>query len=128
MLNRGNSMFWSDLREEEFNPAMEKAEGVCVVPFGCVEKHGQHLPLGTDTILAERTLKLVDEKEPIVIFPPLWFGNYPNSYQGTSPKDCTRNLGAAFTEIIVKQAIRDIKAIKKDEEALKVNEWINSCH
>lgn len=43
-------MIWEYLREEEFKKAVEKSLGVCVVPVGCIEKHGQHLPLGTDVI------------------------------------------------------------------------------
>ena len=43
-------MLWENLREEEFENAIEKAKGVCIVPVGCLEKHGQHLPVGTDEI------------------------------------------------------------------------------
>ena len=41
-------MLWENLREEEFYDAIEASGGVCVVPVGCLEKHGQHLPVGTD--------------------------------------------------------------------------------
>ena len=43
-------MLWENLREEEFEGAIEKSNGVCIVPVGCLEKHGQHLPVGTDVI------------------------------------------------------------------------------
>ena len=42
-------MQWENLREEEFNNAIERSGGLCVIPIGCLEMHGQHLPLGTDT-------------------------------------------------------------------------------
>ena len=41
-------MRWEDLREEEFESAIEKSKGLCVLPLGCLENHGQHLPVGTD--------------------------------------------------------------------------------
>ena len=37
-------MYWEYLREEEFKEAIEESKGLCVVPVGCMEKHGQHLP------------------------------------------------------------------------------------
>ena len=48
-------MEWQNLREEEFEEAVKISGGVCVcvVPIGCVEKHGQHLPVGTDAYEAE---------------------------------------------------------------------------
>ena len=49
-------MKWEYLREEEFDGAIEKSGGLCVLPIGCVEKHGQHLPVGCDSIMASRQL------------------------------------------------------------------------
>ena len=41
-------MLWENLREEEFKDAIKKSGGLCILPVGCLEKHGQHLPVGTD--------------------------------------------------------------------------------
>ena len=51
-------MLWEYLREEQFKQAVEQAGGVCAVPIGCLEKHGPHSPLGTDTIQAAETVRL----------------------------------------------------------------------
>ena len=32
----------------------EAADKTCVIPMGCVEKHGLHLPLGQDIIQASQ--------------------------------------------------------------------------
>ena len=45
-------MIWEYLREEEFSNAVETSKGVCVIPMGCLEMHGQHLPVGTDTLIS----------------------------------------------------------------------------
>ena len=67
-------MFWENLREEEFENAIEESKGVCVLPVGCLEQHGQHLPVGTDVIHITGIAKLAAEKEPFCIFPTMYFG------------------------------------------------------
>ena len=68
-------MLWENLREPEFRDAVEKAQGVCAVPIGCLERHGPHSPLGTDIIIAENITRLAAEKEPVVVFPTMYFGD-----------------------------------------------------
>lgn len=68
-------MLWEHLREEEFKAAVEESKGLCVVPIGCLEKHGPHSPLGTDTIIAFETSRRAAEKEPVVVFPTMFFGD-----------------------------------------------------
>ena len=68
-------MLWENLREEEFRDAVKKSKGVCVVPIGCLEKHGPHSPLGTDTIIAAGTVQRAAEIEPVVVFPTMFFGD-----------------------------------------------------
>ena len=69
-------MLWENLREEEFDAAVKESRGVCVLPIGCVEKHGQHLPVGCDSIMASRLVELAAEKEDVMIFPTaMWLGD-----------------------------------------------------
>ena len=67
-------MIWEYLREEEFDAAVEASKGVCVVPVGCIEKHGQHLPLGTDVLHSTAIVRQAAEKEPVCVFPTMYFG------------------------------------------------------
>ena len=67
-------MLWENLREEEFAGAVEASKGLCVLPIGCIEKHGQHLPIGTDYLHAAAIARLAAEKEPCVVFPTLLSG------------------------------------------------------
>ena len=48
------NMKWEYLREEEFEGAIERSGGLCVMTLGCLEKHGQHLPVGTDSLKGDR--------------------------------------------------------------------------
>ena len=73
-------MLWENLREEEFYEAIERSNKVCVVPFGCIEKHGQHLPVGTDAQTAYYIAKEATKLEDVVVFPPLYFGDVLGLY------------------------------------------------
>ena len=68
-------MRWELLREEEFTKAIKKSSGLCILPIGCLEKHGQHLPVGTDYL---ETMSIIDsalEVEDAVLFPTgAWLG------------------------------------------------------
>ena len=67
-------MLWENLREEEFKEAIEKSNGVCILPVGCLEKHGQHLPVGTDVIHITEIAKRAAQIEYAVVFPTIYFG------------------------------------------------------
>lgn len=53
----------------------EEAKGVCVLPIGCVEKHGLHLPLGQDSLQAEAIAYAASQIEPVCVFPTFTFGD-----------------------------------------------------
>lgn len=67
-------MLWENLRSEEFNDAVRECNGVCAIPIGCVEAHSVHLPLGCDTIKAREFSVRASEKEPVCVFPAMYFG------------------------------------------------------
>jgi len=48
---------------------------VALIPIGSVEQHGPHLPMGTDSIIAEKIAKRVEEelKDKVVLFPTIYF-------------------------------------------------------
>lgn len=67
-------MLWENLREEEFKDAIKDSNGLCILPVGCLEKHGQHLPVGTDVIHITEIARLATEEEPACVFPTMYFG------------------------------------------------------
>lgn len=66
-------MQWEQLTAPEFATAVRET-GVCVIAMGVIEKHSEHLPLGTDYLNGHRIACLATEKEPAVVFPPFYFG------------------------------------------------------
>ncbi len=65
-------MLWEELTADEFAKAVVDCGRTCVVPMGVLERHGPHLPLGTDMINANYVAARAAEREPAVVFPP-WF-------------------------------------------------------
>lgn len=69
-------MKWENLREEEFKGAIERSGGVCILPLGCLEKHSQHCPVGTDPLKAVAIIEEAAEMEDVMIFPTgPWLGD-----------------------------------------------------
>ncbi|OFY57182.1 MAG: hypothetical protein A2V50_07105 [Bacteroidetes bacterium RBG_19FT_COMBO_42_10] len=63
-----------EITSPQFVTAVEKAGGVCVIPLGIIEKHGPHLPLGTDLFEVREVATTAAKKEYAVVFPPYYFG------------------------------------------------------
>ena len=68
------SVKWEELTAGDFVAAIQKAQGTCLLPFGIVEKHGPHLPLGTDLINVRYAALHGAEQEYAVVFPDYYFG------------------------------------------------------
>jgi len=66
--------YWEDLTASDFVLAVKQSEGVCVIPIGVIEKHGQHLPLGTDVFAAREICRRAAEKEYCIIYPYYFMG------------------------------------------------------
>ena len=60
-------MNWENLTSKEFAQAV-KETGVCIVAFGVIERHGDHLPLGTDFLNGHKLATLAAQKESAVVF------------------------------------------------------------
>jgi creatinine amidohydrolase len=65
---------WEDLTSGDFVRALKKADGVCVIPMGVIEKHGPHLPLGTDVFVARHICMAAAQKEYCIVYPYFFAG------------------------------------------------------
>ena len=68
------SVKWEELTAADFQQAIQKAQETCVLPFGIIEKHGPHLPLGTDLINVGYAAEHGAQQEYAVVFPAYYFG------------------------------------------------------
>ena len=71
---------WLHRTSGDFAELREASRGVCVIPMGCVEKHGLHLAVGTDIILASHIAYLASQLETFCVFPDFTFGDLPNNF------------------------------------------------
>ena len=67
-------MLWEDLFADRFSASISDSKGVCILPVGCLEKHGDHLPLGTDMFIGRAVSAKAAEMETAVVFPYYFFG------------------------------------------------------
>ena len=65
---------WEELTSPDFVQAVKQSEGVCIIPMGVVEKHGPHLPLGTDVLTAREIARRAAEKEYCIVYPYYFVG------------------------------------------------------
>lgn len=75
------SVHWEELTGPDFVTAIHQSQGVCVLPFGIIEKHGPHLPLGTDLINVRYVTEKAAQQEYAVVFPPYYFGQIAEARQ-----------------------------------------------
>ena len=68
------SVKWEELTAEDFRAAIQQSKGTCLLPFGILEKHGPHLPLGTDLLNVRYAALHAAEQEFAVVFPEYYFG------------------------------------------------------
>jgi creatinine amidohydrolase len=65
---------WEELTSDDFRSAIQQSEGTCLLPFGIMEKHGPHLPLGTDLLNVRHVALAAVQAEFAVVFPEYYFG------------------------------------------------------
>src|ERR1700693_3886262 len=68
------SVHWEELTAADFREGIHQSKGTCLLPFGILEKHGPHLPLGTDILNVRYASLHAAEKEYAVVFPEYYFG------------------------------------------------------
>ena len=76
---------WMYTTSENFPELREKSAKTCVIPMGCIEKHGVHLPLGADVIQANRIAYLASQLETVCVFADFAFGDVPGKVPYTAP-------------------------------------------
>lgn len=65
---------WEDLTAADFRSGIDRSGGVCILPFGILEKHGPHLPLGTDLLKVRYASLQAARREYAIVFPQYYFG------------------------------------------------------
>ncbi len=65
---------WDELTASEWPKALEMSDQTCILPFGILEKHGPHVPIGSDLIQVREWAARATKKEYAVVFPDYFYG------------------------------------------------------
>ena len=73
---------WGGKPYREIIEIAEEDGSILIVPIGSIEQHGHHLPVSTDTVLADAVAKkgaeAVTSQLPVLVTPPLYPGFSPH--------------------------------------------------
>ena len=67
------NLTWEDIKKRTV-----ECQGTIILPIGSTEQHGAHLPVGTDTMVANAIAEAAAQKAGVLVAPPLWFGWSPH--------------------------------------------------
>ena len=91
------------------------AGATCLLPIGSLEQHGEHLPIATDTLLADAVCRRAAElcERDVLVAPPIWVGFSPHHLRFgatvslsqetflAAVRDIARGLRALFSTVVV---------------------------
>ena len=80
------SVHWEELTAEDFRAAIQQSQGTCLLPFGILEKHGPHMPLGTDLLdVRHAALTAAQQQNIATLVDQKGVGARPNPANGYGP-------------------------------------------
>src|SRR5919199_1146686 len=65
---------WDELTASDWPQALQKSAQTCILPIGILEKHGPHVPIGSDLIHVREWAARATKKEYAVVFPDYFYG------------------------------------------------------
>jgi creatinine amidohydrolase len=92
------SVHWEELTAADFREGIRRSQGTCLLPFGILEKHGPHLPLGTDLLDVRYAALHAAEQEYAVVFPEYYFGQIAEARHEPGTVAYSRNLQLALLQ------------------------------
>jgi creatinine amidohydrolase len=98
---------WEELTAHDFPAAVTAACRTCIIPCGVLEKHGDHLPIGTDTLNARAAAERAAEIEPVIVFPWYYFGQIHEAKQWPGALALRRDVLFAVLENVCEEIARN---------------------
>jgi creatinine amidohydrolase len=92
------SVHWEELTGADFREGIRRSQGTCLLPFGILEKHGPHLPLGTDLLDVRYAALHAAEQEYAVVFPEYYFGQIAEARHEPGTIAYSRDLQLALLQ------------------------------
>jgi creatinine amidohydrolase len=92
------SVHWEELTAADFREGIQRSQGTCLLPFGIIEKHGPHLPLGTDLLDVRYAALHAAEQEYVVVFPEYYFGQIAEAKHEPGTMSYSRGIQLALLQ------------------------------
>jgi len=92
------STHWEELTAADFGEGIRRSQGTCLLPFGILEKHGPHLPLGTDLLDVRYAALHAADEEYTVVFPEYYFGQIAEAKHEPGTMAYSRSLQLALLQ------------------------------
>src|SRR5262245_20053381 len=103
---------WDELTAGDWPAALERSSRTCILPIGILEKHGPHVPIGSDLIQAGEWSRRAAKREYAVVFPDYFYGqiNEARHQPGTFalPPTMALDLLQATTDEIGRNGFRHV--------------------
>lgn len=84
-----------------------EAKTLAILPVGSVERHGDHLPLGTDSIEAEAVSLAVADKTGAHVFPPIWYGSSLSLRRFNGTIDVDSSALYSYVKSVIREILRN---------------------
>ncbi len=92
------SVHWEELTAADFREGIHRSQGTRLLPFGILEKHGPHLPLGTDLLDVRYAALHAAEQEYAIVLPDYYFGQIAEARHEPGTMAYSRNLQLALLQ------------------------------
>jgi creatinine amidohydrolase len=92
------SAHWEELTGPDFVKAIQQAQGTCILPIGILEKHGPHMPIGSDLLNARYVALHAADQQYAVVFPEYYFGQIAEARQEPGTVSYSRELQLALMQ------------------------------
>jgi creatinine amidohydrolase len=80
---------------------------VALIPVGSIERHGPHLPMGCDTLVAERVAAEVAAVEPVVVLPVMAYTYVPQPMMQPGAINIKSSLLLSFLATVLDEVHRN---------------------
>ena len=101
------SVHWEELTGPDFLEAIKRAQGTCLLPFGILEKHGPHMPIGSDLLNARYAALHAAEQQYAVVFPEYYFGQISEARHEPGTIAYSRDLQLALLQATTDEMARN---------------------
>jgi len=101
------SVHWEELTGPDFVTAIHQAQNTCILPIGIMEKHGPHLPIGSDLINARYAAIHAAQQSYAVVFPEYYFGQISEARHEPGTVSYSRDLQLALLQATTDEMSRN---------------------